>query len=147
MKTLKESILSSTGSGFYNMPLNDKTLKMMGYELSSMWEGDRGSYIKTKLATHNDFTCNLQNRSDENDGWFTIFHQTISTSLAKKMSKSLGPGSDNGIIRFKVYFETTGQLKEFEKYFRIKDNPSYTNKQKEQLLYNLLEKGYKFSII
>ena len=139
MKTLKESILSSTGSGFYNMPLNDKTLKMMGYKLSSMYSGDRGSYIKTRIATHDDFTCNLQNRSDEDDGWFTIFHQ--------EMSKSIRPGYDKGIHRFKVYFETTGQLKEFEEYFRIKDDPSYTNKQKEQLLYHLFEKGYKFTIV
>ena len=147
MKTLKESILSSTGSGFYNMPLNDKTLKMMGYELSSMYSGDRGSYVKTRFATHKDFTCNLQNRSDENDGWFTIFHQEISTSLAKKISKSLGHGFDNGLHRLKIYFETTGQLKEFEKYFRIKDDPSYSNKQKEQLLCYFFEHGYKFLII
>ena len=147
MKTLKESILSSTGSGFYNMPLNDKTLKMMGYELSSEYSGYRGSYVKTRFATHNDFTCNLQNRSDEDDGWFTIFHQEISKSLARKLSISLGPDSDNGMHRLKIYFKTTGQLKEFEKYFRIKDDASYTNKQKEQLLYQLLEKGYKFSII
>ena len=47
-----------------------------------------------------------------------------------------------GYIAFADY-----QLKEFEKYFRIKDNPSYTDEQKEQLLCYFFEHGYKFSII
>ena len=141
------SILSSTGTGLYNMPLNDNTLQLMGYNVFSMYTDNLGYYIKTKLATHDEFTCNLQNRSDENDGWFTIFHQEISTSLAKKISKSIGPGFDNGLHRIKIYFETTGQLKEFEKYFRIKDDPSYSNKQKEQLLCYFFEHGYKFLIV
>ena len=133
------SILSSTGTGLYNMPLNDKTLQSLGYTVSSMYSGNLCYYLKHKLATHDDFTCNLQNLLNGDDRWFTTFRQ--------KMSKLPGTEPHNGIFFFKVYFETTGQLKEFEKYFRIKDDSSYTNKQKEQLLYQLLEKGYKFSII
>ena len=133
------SILSSTGTGLYNMPLNDKTLKMMGYELSSEYSGDRGSYVKTRFATHNDFTCNLQNLLNGDDRWFTTFSQ--------KMSKLPGTEPHNGIFFFKVYFETTEKLKEFEKYFRIKDDPSYTDEQKEQLLCYFFEHGYKFLII
>ena len=70
--------------------------------------------------------------------------------FVKKMSTIPGielPEFNNGIFFFKVYFETTGQLKEFEKYFRIKDNPSYTDEQKEQLLCYFFEHGYKFLII
>lgn len=130
------SILSSTGTGLYNMPLNDNTLQLMGYTISSVYSGNLGYYIKHKFATHNEFTCCLQNYSDGDDTWFTTFRQ--------KMSKTLGLGFDNGIFLFKVYFETIGQLKEFEKYFRIKDDPSYTDEQKEQLLYYFFEKGYKF---
>ena len=134
------SILSFTGTGLYNMPLNDKTLKMMGYELSSEYSGDRGSYVKTRFATHNEFKCCLQNYSDEDDGWFTVFCQ--------KMSKIPGIEiPECGNFYFKIYFETTGQLKKFEKYFRIKDDPSYTDEQKEQLLCYFLEHGYKFLII
>ena len=133
------SILSSTGTGLYNMPLNDNTLQLMGYNVFSMYTDNLGYYIKTKLATHDEFTCNLQNYLNGDNRWFTTFRQ--------KMSKILGPCSGNRIHHFKVYFETTGQLKEFEKYFRIKDNPSYTDEQKEQLLCYFFEHGYKFLII
>ena len=133
------SILSSTGSGLYNMPLNDNTLQLMGYNVFSMYTDNLGYYIKTKLATHDEFTCNLQNYLNGDNRWFTIIHQ--------KMSTSLGPCSGNGIHHFMIYFETTGQLKEFERYFRIKDDPSYTDEQKEQLLCYFFEHGYKFLII
>ena len=133
------SILSSTGTGLYNMPLNDKTLQSLGYTVSSMYSGNLCYYLKHKLATHDDFTCNLQNLLNGDDRWFTTFRQ--------KMSKLPGTEPHNGIFFFKVYFETTGQLKEFEKYFRIKDDPSYTDEQKEQLLCYFLEHGYKFLII
>ena len=130
------SILSSTGTGLYNMPLNDKTLQWLGYTVSSMYSGNLGS----RWATHNEFKCCLQNYSDEDDGWFTVFCQ--------KMSKIPGIEiPECGNFYFKIYFETTGQLKEFEKYFRIKDDPSYTDEQKEQLLCYFLEHGYKFLII
>ena len=132
------SILSSTGTGLYHMPLNEKTLQMLGYTVSS-YSCNLSSYIKTKFATHNDFKCCLQNYSDEDEGWFIVFSQ--------KMSKLPGTEPHNGIFFFKVYFKTTGQLKEFEKYFRIKDDPSYTDEQKEQLLCYFFEHGYKFSII
>lgn len=134
------SILSSTGTGLYNMPLNDKTLQSLGYTVSPMYTGNLGYYIKTRLATHNEFKCCLQNYSDEDDGWFTVFHQ--------KMSKIPGIEiPECGNFYFKIYFETTGQLKKFEKYFRIKDDPSYTDEQKEQLLCYFFEHGYNFSII
>ena len=133
------SILSSTGTGLYNMPLNDKTLQSLGYTVSPMYADNLGYYIKHKLATHDEFTCNLQNLLNGDDRWFTTFRQ--------KMSKLPGTEPHNGIFFFKVYFETTGQLKEFEKYFRIKDDPSYTDEQKEQLLCYFLEHGYKFLII
>ena len=136
------SILSSTGTGFYNMPLNDKTLQMLGYTVSPMYSGNLGFYLKHKIAVHNEFICNLQNYSDEDDGWFTVFRQKMSTIPGIEL-----PEFNNGIFFFKVYFETTGQLKEFEKYFRIKDNPSYTDEQKEQLLCYFFEHGYKFLII
>ena len=139
------SILSSTGTGLYHMTLNEKTLQMLGYTVSS-YSCNLSSYIKTKFATHNDFKCCLQNYYDE-DRWFTIIHQKLSTSLAQKMSTTLNPESKNGVYYFKIYFETTGKLKEFEKYFRIKDNPSYTDEQKEQLLYYFFERGYKFFFI
>ena len=140
------SILSSTDTGLYNMPLNDKTLKMMGYQVTPLYSGNSGFYLKHKIAVHNEFICNLQNYYDE-DRWFTIIHQKLSTSLAQKMSTTLNPESKNGGYYFKIYFETTGKLKEFEKYFRIKDNPSYTDEQKEQLLYYFFERGYKFFFI
>ena len=111
---------------------------MLGYTVSS-YSCNLSSYIKTKFATHNDFKCCLQNYSDEDEGWFIVFSQ--------KMSKLPGTEPHNGIFFFKVYFETTGQLKKFEKYFRIKDNPSYTDEQKEQLLCYFFEHGYKFLII
>ena len=133
------SILSSTGTGLYNMPLNDKTLQSLGYKVSYAYGGNLGYYLKHKLATHDEFTCNLQNLLNGDDRWFTTFRQ--------KMSKLPGTEPHNGIFFFKVYFETTGQLKEFEKYFRIKDNPSYTDEQKEQLLCYFFEHGYNFSII
>ena len=133
------SILSSTGTGLYNMPLNDKTLQWLGYKVFYAYRGNLGYYLKHKLATHNDFTCNLQNLLNGDDRWFTTFRQ--------KMSKLPGTEPHNGIFFFKVYFETTGQLKEFEKYFRIKDDPSYTDEQKEQLLCYFFEHGYNFSII
>lgn len=133
------SILSSTGTGLYNMPLNDKTLQLLGYTVSYAY---RGSYIKHKLATHDDFKCCLQNYSNENDTWFTVFRQKMSTLPGIEL-----PEFNNGIFFFKVYFETTGKLKEFEKYFRIKDDPSYTDEQKEQLLCYFFEHGYNFLII
>ena len=133
------SILSSTGTGLYNMPLNDKTLQSLGYTVSYAYSGNLGYYLKHKLATHDEFTCNLQNLLNGDDRWFTTFRQ--------KMSKLSGTEPHNGIFFFKVYFETTGQLKKFEKYFRIKDDPSYTDEQKEQLLCYFFEHGYNFSII
>ena len=133
------SILSSTCTGLYNMPLNDNTLQLMGYTVTSMYTGNLGYYLKHKLATHDEFTCNLQNLLNGDDRWFTTFRQ--------KMSKLPGTEPHNGIFFFKVYFETTGQLKEFEKYFRIKDDPLYTDEQKEQLLCYFFEHGYKFLII
>ena len=136
------SILSSTGTGLYNMPLNDKTLQLLGYTVSSMYADNLGYYIKTRLATHNEFTCCLQNFSDGDDGWFTTFHQKVSTLPGIAL-----PDFNSGVFLFKVYFETTGQLKEFEKYFRMKDDPSYTDEQKEQLLCYFFEHGYKFLII
>ena len=136
------SILSSTGAGLYNMPLNDNTLQLMGYTISSVYSGNLGYYLKHKLATHSEFTCCLQNYSDGDDTWFTTFRQKLSTIPGIEL-----PEFNNGIFFFKVYFETTGQLKKFEKYFRIKDDPSYTDEQKEQLLCYFFEHGYKFLII
>lgn len=136
------SILSSTGTGLYNMPLNDNTLQLMGYNVFSMYTDNLGYYIKTKLATHDEFTCNLQNYLNGDNRWFTTFRQKMSTIPGIEL-----PEFNNGIFFFKVYFETTGQLKEFEKYFRIKDDPTYTDEQKEQLLCYFFEHGYKFLII
>lgn len=136
------SILSTTGTGFYNMPLNDKNLQMLGYTISSMYSDNLDSYLKHKIATHDDFKFCLQNFSDEDDGWFTVFRQKMSTIPGIEL-----PEFNSGIFFFKVYFETTGQLKEFEKYFRIKYDPSYTDEQKEQLLCYFFEHGYKFLII
>ena len=136
------SILSSTGTGLYNMPLNDKTLQLLGYTVSSMYADNLGYYIKTRLATHNEFKCCLQNYSDGDDGWFTVFRQKMSKIPGIELSDF-----NSGVFFFKVYFETTGKLKEFEKYFRIKDDPSYTDEQKEQLLCYFFEHGYNFLII
>ena len=138
------SILSSTGTGFYNMPLNDKTLQWLGYNISSMYSGNLGSYsyLEHNIATHDEFKCYLEKYSDADNVWFTVFRQKMSTIPGIEL-----PEFNNGIFFFKVYFETTGQLKEFEKYFRIKDNPSYTDEQKEQLLCYFFEHGYKFLII